>query len=73
MRFFRYTLILAAVTAFAGQGQQSAPDSTAGPRAEFGTTRFSFGEVHQGDRVTHSFVFKNVGAEKLVVKAVTPT
>lgn len=65
-------LSLAAVTAFA-QPRTNHSEAAAPRPAAFRETRFSFGEVDKGQRVTHSFVFKNLGNTELKVKAVTPT
>ncbi|MBI4723219.1 MAG: DUF1573 domain-containing protein [Candidatus Stahlbacteria bacterium] len=38
------------------------------PQIELTETEFDFGEVNQNMELTHTFKFKNTGAETLVVK-----
>lgn len=42
-------------------------------KIEFTETSFDFGEIKQGDVVEHTFVFKNVGDNDLILKKVKPT
>lgn len=42
-------------------------------KIEFTETQYDFGEIKQGDVVEHTFVFKNVGENDLVLENVKPT
>jgi hypothetical protein len=42
------------------------------PRPEVGARRFDFGEVDKGEKVTHSFLVRNAGADHLLIRAVAP-
>ncbi len=43
-------------------------DATAGaPEMTFETTEFEFGEINQGDKVEHTFSFKNTGTAPLLI------
>lgn len=41
------------------------------PSFEFKETSWDFGRIKEGERVEHSFKFKNVGTEELVISNVT--
>lgn len=70
--FFGASLLVATMAAFAQPQTNSAkPQAVASP--VFRETRLSVGDVNQGQKVTHSFVFSNAGDAELRVKAVTPT
>ena len=42
-------------------------------KIEFTETSYDFGEIKQGDVVEHTFVFKNIGDNDLILKNVKPT
>ncbi len=51
--------------------QKTAANSTSKePRIEFAQTEFDFGEVEAGEKVQHTFSFKNVGDADLVIAKV---
>ncbi|MDH3999595.1 MAG: DUF1573 domain-containing protein, partial [Desulfuromonadales bacterium] len=56
--FLLLVMLLAAVTDVA----------FAAPKIEVEQTTFNFGEIAQGDKVKHSFVFTNAGDEDLQIK-----
>ena len=43
------------------------------PVFEWTETRFDFGEVKEGEKVTHTFVFKNIGKADLIITSVSPS
>lgn len=43
------------------------------PVFEFTETRFHFGEVKEGEKVSHTFMFKNTGTADLVIANVSPS
>ncbi len=45
----------------------------AGPNITFETTKFDFGTVTEGDKVEHTFKFKNNGTEPLILSNVQTT
>jgi hypothetical protein len=45
-------------------------EKTDGPRIRFAETKHDFGEVWQGDKLEHRFVFENVGSATLEIKGV---
>lgn len=50
-----------------------AEKTTPPTKIEFTETSYDFGEIKQGDVVEHTFVFKNVGDNDLILKNVKPT
>ncbi|HEX8349593.1 MAG TPA: DUF1573 domain-containing protein [Hymenobacter sp.] len=58
---------------FASQAQTAAVKpanatvKAAGPQIQFETDKFDFGTIKQGDIVDHTFKFKNVGTQPLVI------
>ena len=44
-----------------------------GPRLELKETAYDFGQVKEGDIVTHVFIFKNIGDEPLMINRVRTT
>ncbi|MGI4835576.1 MAG: DUF1573 domain-containing protein [Janthinobacterium lividum] len=69
------TLLLAAGLAFAATAAHAqAPamksakaTKAAGPQIEFMEVKYDFGSIKQGDIVDHTFKFKNVGTQPLVI------
>jgi hypothetical protein len=43
------------------------PDQSKLPKFEFEKTEYNFGEIMQGQQVTHEFKFKNTGGSDLVI------
>ena len=72
-------LLLAAGLAFAGtaaHAQAPAAKSAkatkvAGPQIEFSEVKYDFGTIKQGDIVDHTFSFKNVGTQPLLISNIT--
>ena len=69
-------LVLALALSLAGFASQAqtaavkpanATDKVAGPQIQFETDKFDFGTIKQGDIVDHTFKFKNVGTQPLVI------
>ena len=44
-----------------------------GPILSFTEVAFDFGDIHQGDKVQHTFTFENTGTEALVITNVQTT
>jgi hypothetical protein len=40
---------------------------------EFETLKYDFGKVKIGDKISHTFIFKNTGDQPLVITKVTPS
>jgi hypothetical protein len=55
-----------------GLGCNDSPKNSSGknPEIEFSQTDFDFGEIKQGERVAHRFIFKNTGDGDLLIKNV---
>ena len=69
-------LILAlslSLTGLAAQAQSAAvkpanaQEKVAGPQIQFEEVKYDFGSIKQGDVVDHTFKFKNVGTQPLVI------
>ena len=68
-------LLLAAGLVFAGTAAHAQAPATksakatkpAGPQIEFSEVKYDFGTIKQGDIVDHTFKFKNVGTQPLVI------
>ena len=69
-------LVLALALSLAGFASQAqtaavkpanATTKVAGPQIQFETDKFDFGTIKQGDIVDHTFKFKNVGTQPLVI------
>jgi phage tail tube protein FII len=77
---FSLTLALAATSAFAQQkpATKTVPAATqatpvSGAQITFEKTKFDFGTVTEGDKVEHTFAFKNTGTEPLILSNVQTT
>lgn len=46
----------------------TAPQAKGGPKVQFEATEFDYGTIKQGDKVTRTFVIKNVGGAPLEIK-----
>ncbi len=59
----------------AATAQQKAPAQVAatGPQITFEETEYNFGDINQGDKVEHTFVFKNNGSSPLILSNVMTT
>lgn len=52
---------------------QEATESVSGPEISFTEKTKDFGDIHQGDKVEHVFVFENTGTEPLIITNVQTT
>lgn len=52
---------------------QEAADAANGPKISFEEKEYQFGDIHQGDKVTHTFTFKNDGTAPLILSNVLVT
>lgn len=50
-----------------------AEESQNGPRITFSESTHAFGDIYQGDKVTHTFAYENTGNEALVISDVRTT
>ncbi len=48
----------------------STPAANTGAKIKFEEESYDFGEIKQGDRVSHTFIFTNTGDEVLILKRV---
>jgi len=55
------------------QEKAETEDTKAGPRISFAESTFDFGDIYQGDKVEHTFVFENTGTEPLIITNVQTT
>ena len=55
------------------QEKAETEETKAGPRITFEESTFDFGDIHQGDKVEHTFVFENTGTEPLIITNVQTT
>ena len=77
LMFFTTVPILALIfgLSFISNAQTAPTPATDGPKAEivFEQTMHNFGDIHQGDVVTHVFKFKNTGKAPLIISNVLVT
>lgn len=74
MRFvFHKMLLFAIVASLAGCGRQSGQVAKADgtPQISFETDSYNFGTIVQGEKVSHTFTFRNIGDGNLVINDVT--
>lgn len=57
----------------AAQAQEQQGEDAKGPKIEFAESTHNFGDITQGDKVTHVFAFSNTGTEPLVLSRVMTT
>jgi hypothetical protein len=62
-------LALALTSGALGQGKNATP---AAPKLVIAETDHNFGEVKAGEKLQHTFTFKNEGTADLVIQSVTP-
>ncbi len=53
--------------------QNSGSEAAAGPQITFTESSHDFGDIKQGDKVEHTFTFKNSGTEPLILSNVLTT
>lgn len=51
----------------------AAEENKNGPVMDFDTVKYDFGDIHQGDKVAHTFNFENTGNEPLIITNVQVT
>ena len=71
MKYFA-TLLLFGI-GLVGFAQENGEEPLTGAKISFSETSFDFGEITQGDKVTHIFEFENTGNEALVLSNVQTT
>ncbi|MEH0157991.1 DUF1573 domain-containing protein [Limibacter armeniacum] len=71
MKKLFFTLLLPLFCIVAAQAQQA--ENTATSELKFSEKTFDFGDISQGDVVTHVFKFENSGAAPLVLSNVSTT
>ena len=52
---------------------QNAENTASGPEITFNEASYDFGDIKQGDKVEHTFTFKNTGTEPLILSNVLTT
>lgn len=78
MRSFFVLLLLAVTMAVGCNSKPSAPlvdaiDTSIRPKVVFTEDFYDFGNIKQGEIVSHTFFFKNVGPGNLLIKDVIPS
>lgn len=53
--------------------QDNGSEKVSGPTITFSEASFDFGDIKQGDKVEHTFTFKNSGTEPLILSNVLTT
>jgi|SRR5690606_18685717 len=53
--------------------QESGTEAASGPQITFAESSHDFGDIKQGDKVEHTFTFKNSGTEPLILSNVLTT
>lgn len=69
----RYLIVVLLLVGRAALAQENGTETTDGPVITFEETEFNFGDIHQGDKVTHVFDFENTGNAPLVITNVQTT
>lgn len=49
------------------------PEEVTGPKITFQEASHEFGDIFQGDRVTHTFTYENTGTDPLIISDVRTT
>ncbi len=65
------TLVLVSTSLWAQEAKKAAEKT--GPTITFSEEKFEFGEIAQGDKVSHTFNFENTGTEALIISNVRTT
>lgn len=68
-----FTLFFAFCTVVTIAQTQTAPSNSKSPHISFAETSKSFGDIKQGETVSHTFTFKNTGKEPLIISSVQTT
>ncbi len=66
------TLLFGIFVIFSAYAQE-ATETKNGPVMTFAEEKHDFGEIHQGDKVEHTFTFENTGNEPLLITNVQVT
>lgn len=68
-----FTLFFVFCAAVSVTQAQTASSNSKAPHISFTETSKSFGEIKQGEVVSHTFTFKNTGKEPLIISSVQTT
>lgn len=71
MKYFAKILIVLFALGFTIQG--FAQEDKNGPKIKFEEQQHNFGDVNQGEKLSHKFSFKNTGTEPLILNNVLTT
>ena len=72
-KLFVFVFGLFLMAAFSNQTAVAQDQSTSGPVITFSEASHDFGDIKQGDKVEHTFAFKNTGTEPLILSNVLTT
>ncbi len=67
------TLLFGIFVMFSAYAQETTVEVKNGPVMTFEEDEFDFGDIHQGDKVKHTFTFENTGNEPLLITNVQVT
>jgi len=67
------TLIFGIFIMFSAYAQEATEEVKNGPVMTFEEDKHDFGDIHQGDKVEHTFTFENTGNEPLTITNVQVT
>ena len=70
---FTFFALLFSVAVMAQEATTTEAKNQNGPKITFEKSEFDFGDIHQGDKVEHVFVFENSGTEPLILSNVLTT
>ena len=73
MRVLASLFILCVGFGVVAQSADSDTEVVSGPKITFQEATFEFGEITQGDKVTHVFTYENSGNEPLIISNVRTT
>lgn len=70
---FEKIILIVIVASLAGCGRQSRQTETANgtPQISFDVDTYDFGTIVQGEKVSHTFTFRNIGDGALIINDVT--
>ena len=67
------TLLFVGLAFFASAQEQEEEEALTGPKIVFAEKSFEFGDITQGEKVEHIFMFENIGTEPLILSDVRTT